>query len=269
MTQFKHIFFAASLTFGLAFSSASAHEFWINPQNYQGDSGSKIIASFHNGENFDGSNLAFFDRSSTRLQVLVGNKITDLTPRNGDRPAIDIDPVGDGLIVLAHETTPSSLTYKTWEKFDKFAKHKDFKDILSKHQARGLPPENFRESYTRHAKALIAVGTGLGADRALGLETEFVARTNPYVEGYSNEMQVQLFYKGTPRADAQVEVFEKSSDGTVTVTLQRTDAQGEAVIQTKPNHSYLLDAVVLRAPEQDSDGIAWETLWAALTFATP
>ena len=85
-------------------------------------------------------------------------------------------------------------------------------------------------------------------------------------------MPLQLFYQGTPRAGAQVEVFEKSPDGRVTITLLRTDPVGHVLIPVKPGHRYLIDSVVLRRP---SDELAenleldWESLWAALTFAVP
>jgi hypothetical protein len=85
-------------------------------------------------------------------------------------------------------------------------------------------------------------------------------------------MAVALFYQDAPRPDAQVEVFARAPDGTVTVTLHRTDAAGEARVPVAPGHDYLFDAVVLRpsleAGSQERAPV-WETLWAALTFAVP
>jgi hypothetical protein len=130
----------------------------------------------------------------------------------------------------------------------------------------------FRESYTRHVKALIGVGTGEGADAELGLATEFVAETNPYASDFNNNMKISLFYQGALRPDAQVEVFDRAPDDTVTITLYRTDAAGQADIPVTPGHDYLFDAVVLRpAPgaTTDENAIVWETLWAALSFSVP
>lgn len=205
--------------------------------------------------------------------MITQGKEIELTPRSGDSPALDVTaPVGDSLVVVAHETAPSRLTYKAWEKFLKFAAHKDFPNAATDHIAAGWSQDRFRESYTRHAKALIAVGSGSGADRAVGMATEFVALTNPYEASFANEMLVQLLLAGKPRPDAQVEVFARSPDGAVSVTLHRTGPDGIASIPVKRDHEYLFDAVTLR-PFADYDGTenspVWETLWAALTFKVP
>ena len=226
------------------------------------------MARFRNGENFEGMNLAFFANRSARYAVVMDAAETEITPRMGDSPALDIAAPGDGLAVVIHETTPASLTYEDWAKFQAFADHKDFPNIRARHLARGWPETGFTESYTRHAKALIAVGRGVGADRATGLQTEFVALANPYTDDLSGGMPVQLLYRGAPRGNAQVEVFDRAPDGTVTVSLHRTDAEGRATIPVASGHVYLFDAVVLREAPTDSPAV-WETLWAALTFAVP
>ena len=135
------------------------------------------------------------------------------------------------------------------------------------HDSRGLPEKGFSEIYTRYAKALIGVGSAQGADAPTGLETEFVALTNPYVDG-AGSMSVQLFYQSTPRANTQIEVFDRDADANVDITYVHTDGMGKAQIPTQAGHTYLLDAVVLR-PAPEDDKAVWETLWAALTFSAP
>jgi hypothetical protein len=173
--------------------------------------------------------------------------------------------------VIAYEATTARVGYETLEKFASFAAHKDFDGAVPRHRARGLPETDFGEAYSRHVKALVAVGDGAGQDRALGLATEIVALENPYTFGGS-ALPVQVLYRQDPRPDAQVELFEKAPDGRVAITYHRTDARGIARLPVKPGHEYLADAVVLREPgaqlAQDRD-VVWETLWAALTFAVP
>ena len=115
------------------------------------------------------------------------------------------------------------------------------------------------------------MGSGAGADAPVGLDTEIVALKNPYTDDPSTGLPVQVMYQGTPRAEAQIEVFEKMSSGTVRVFTLRTDAHGQATVPTLPGRSYLLDAVVLR-PTGNTDpdaGPLWHSLWASLTFAVP
>lgn len=231
-------------------------------------SDTSIAASFRNGEQFKGSQLAFFDSRSARLDLLQGGESRPIEARSGDIPAITVPTPDDGLVILVHQTAPSTLTYKTWDKFRKFAEHKDFAGIRARHLDRGLPEADFAETYTRFVKTLVAVGGGAGSDAGTGLETEFVALDNPYTDDLSNGMTVLLLYQGHPRGDAQVEVFERDETGAVAVTLLRTNEQGVVRVPVRSGRTYLLDAVVLR-PAPDDSAPVWETLWAALTFAVP
>ncbi len=246
----------------------SAHEFWIEPLEFQVESGAPMVANLKNGQEFQGNDLAYFSTSSTRFDVIHGDKVKPLEGRMGDRPAVNLTAGDDGLVVIVHETTPSRLKYATWEKFAKFVAHKDFKDMEARHTAAGFPREGFRESYTRHVKTLIAVGHGNGADTETGMATEIVAISNPYDPAFTGDMQIKLLLEGAPRPDAQIEVFARDTDGVVTITLHKTDAKGLATIPVLKGHDYLFDAVHIRPYTGDKDA-AWETLWAALTFGVP
>lgn len=252
------------MALALAPAWACAHEFWIEAPQWQVAPGATLTASLRNGEDFKGIELAYFESRIARFELVQEGRRAPVTGRMGDRPALSVPVSSPGLIVAAYESVPQSLTYAEWPKFAAFAAHKDFVDIATRHDARGLAREGFRERYTRHVKALFAAGDGAGADSALGLETEFVALTNPYTA--AGPVAVQLLYQGAPRADAQIEVFARAPGGEVTITTTRTDAQGQAEIAVSPGHAYLLDAVVLRPGTGD---VAWETLWAAMTFAIP
>lgn len=246
----------------------ASHEFWIEPEEYQVAPDQAIVAHFRNGEAFKGISLGYFSRQSRRFDLAMGERVWPIEARMGDVPALTHQmPPAPGLLALLHDTAPSTIRYKTWEKFAKFAAHKDFAGIRDRHLARGLPEADFTETYFRFAKALIAVGDGAGHDMPRGQETEFVALTNPYTDGLPH-IDVLLLYQGEPRADAQIEVFDKPPVGEVAITLARTDAAGKARIPVQPGHAYLLDAVVLR-PAPEGDASVWETLWAALTFAVP
>jgi uncharacterized GH25 family protein len=270
MISRPHLFaltaFVATMFLGPA--TSIAHEFWIEPQEYQVQSDAPLIADLRNGQKFTGSELAYFDKRFQRFDLVQNGKTIPADGRMGDVPALQLKAQGDGLLVIVHQTVPKTLRYSEWEKFAAFVTHKGFDDIPARHAARGLPDKGFSETYTRYAKALVGIGTSEGRDAPTGMETEFVALTNPYTDDPSQGMAVQLLYQGAPRADAQIEVFDRNPDDVVTISLERTDADGKATIPIHAGHTYLLDAVVLReAPENDK--AVWESLWAALTFAVP
>lgn len=249
-------------------STTYAHEFWIEPQNYQVQKGAPITADLKNGQKFKGSNLAYFDNRIARFEVVQNGTVTPVTGRLGDVPALQVTAPDDGLLVVVHQTAPSKITYKEWDKFQAFADHKDFGEMRARHESLGFPTDKFKETYTRYAKALIAVGDGNGADAPTGMETEFVALSNPYTDNLTQGMAVQVLYRDASRPDAQIEIFDRAPDNTVTITTTPTNAEGRALIPVLPGHTYLLDAVVLREAPKGGDTV-WETLWAALTFSVP
>ncbi|MEM8540123.1 MAG: DUF4198 domain-containing protein [Pseudomonadota bacterium] len=254
-------------------SSALAHELWLDPLKYQAKKGEKIVADIVVGQNFVGSRQPYIPDNFVRFDIALGDEMMPVAGRLGDRPAANIDALGDGLNVLIYQTTALDVFYIEWEKFLRFVEHKDFKGAAEQHVERGIPTdERFREVYARFAKSLIAVGDGVGQDRAFGLETEIVALENPYTDNMQDGLDIQVLYKDQPRVDAQVEVFERSPiEGVeVNVFTTRTNDQGIATIDVKSGHTYQLDAVVLREPDAVLfDNAAWETLWANLTLAIP
>jgi hypothetical protein len=108
------------------------------------------------------------------------------------------------------------------------------------------------------------------------MATEFVALENPYVDDMTDGIDVQLFYQGKPRINAQIEVFQMDPEGHVEISLMRSDSEGKATIPVRKGHRYLIDSVVIRTPSQATldristpNNVKWETLWAALTFKVP
>jgi cobalt/nickel transport protein len=252
---------------------AYAHEFWLEAQKYQVEPGETLAVDLRNGEQFKGNALSYFPSNTTRFEMVLDGDVTSIQPRMGDAPALQAAaPEDEGLLVILHEAAPSTVTYTEWQKFINFAEHKDFPTVIEDHVAAGYPQDRFKETYTRHSKALIAVGSGAGADRSFGLATELIALTNPYRPNFDGQMQVRVTYQDAPRAGAQIEVYERHGDAPVTITKHRTDARGIASFGVSPGGTYLVDAVVLRpATPQASDPNRplWETLWASLTFAVP
>ncbi len=248
-----------------------AHEFWIEPLDYQVEAEGRIQGELVNGQEFEGSKLGYLPQRFSRFTVASEMRQGNVENRLGARPALDIDPLTEGLHVISYQSQMSTVNYAEWAKFLSFAEHKNFEDIEARHDARGLPRDGFDEGYWRFSKTLVGVGNSLGNDFRSGLATEFVALDNPYTDDVTGGLRVQLYYLDDLRPDVQVELFEKASDGAVEVTLHRTDENGIATLPVKAGHSYLVDAVVLREPSPDlvAADIAWETLWAALTFEVP
>ncbi|MFL2798861.1 MAG: DUF4198 domain-containing protein [Paracoccaceae bacterium] len=261
------------IIFGLLFTnSVYAHEFWISPVNYEIGIYKPFEAHFRIGQNFNGSSYSFIEINTKRHEVMQAGKIIKVSARNGDRPAFQLPGLPNGLAILVHETSNNVLKYSDFEKFINFVNHKSFQGLPQEHISRGLPKIDFNESYSRHAKSLVAIGDGAGKDVSVGLKIEIIALTNPYTDDLRNGMYVQVFMAGQPRANVQVELFERpinSREG-AQIKLYKTDDQGIAIVPVTVGHEYMLDNVALIPLEPKFEGDpVWHSLWANLTFSVP
>lgn len=263
---------AVATVLGLAFStdSAQAHEFWLAPEAWQVAPGDPLEVRLRVGQRLRGPSFVLRPDETRRFEVIHGDQVQPVTGRMGDDPALAMPAPGTGLAIVVHETEDTWLTWRAAEKFQAFLEEKDLTGIWQAHLDRGLPPQDFRESYRRHAKALIAVGDGAGADRRVGLRIEIVALDNPYTDDLSGGMGLQLWLDGQPRADARLTLFDRAPDRSVTETVYRTDAAGRVRVAVTPGHDYLADSVVIapRDPAPPAEAV-WHSDWAALGFAVP
>ena len=207
----------------LLMGTGIAHEFWIEPDSYRVDEQSELVAYLRNGENFEGSPNVYLSSNTTRFDLVSSDQQNPVIAREGDSPALKMQAQQPGLTVVVHQSSVSVLTYTKWEKFQRFADHKDFPNIRARHKARSLAEHYFKEAYTRFSKSLIAVNDGAGEDRKTGLEIELVALQNPYTDDLSEGMKVIAYYKDEIHPNAQIELFEKSPNNEVKITLHRTD----------------------------------------------
>ncbi len=266
----KPVFLAATVALLLLTDKGAAHEFWIDPQEFAIDVGDTLLADLRVGQEFSGAAMSFLPRNFVTFEVIAGGEATVVEGRFGDIPALNMPDLPEGLAVVVHETTLNRLAWTDWERFFNFAVHKDLGDVVALHEARGLPQEDVIENYFRFAKSLVAVGDGAGSDIRVGLLTELVALANPYTDDLSAGMPVQLWYDGEVRPDYQIELFEETPEGEVTITYHRTNSDGVALLPVMPGMTYMVDSVFLAPlePTADSDAI-WATYWANLTFMVP
>ena len=254
----------------------TAHEFWIEPKKFIVESNEKISGNLFVGQIMKGVSYGYYPKNFKQFEIKTNNGIKSLIGRIGDKPAINIPAQGDSLVTIIHATTDSMVSYNDWTTFDKFLTEKNFTSIRSKHLQSNFPKKQFKEIYSRYAKALIGSGTSVGSDQKTGLEVELVLKENPYTQDLTNGLTIELFYKGLPRADTQIEIFSRDSHKIVTRNVVFTNELGQAVIQVKRQTDYMINSVVMRQPIHDKTNIAdsnqpilWESLWASISFKVP
>lgn len=266
----KPVYLALTIAALAVTDKATAHEFWIDPQDFTVDVGETLMADLRVGQEFSGAAMSFLPRNFDQFTVINGGATIEVDGRFGDIPALNIGDLNDGLAVIVHQTTANQITWSEWERFLNFAIHKDLGDVTAMHEARGLSLEDVTEDYIRYAKSLVAVGDGAGDDVRVGMRAELVVLTNPYTDFTIAGVPMELWYDDELQPDYQVELFAEDAEGNVTITLHRTDVWGIVLLPVEPGMTYMADAVFLEAVEPASEGDAiWVTHWANMTFATP
>ncbi|MBB5516604.1 hypothetical protein FHS89_002635 [Rubricella aquisinus] len=243
-------------------STATAHEYWIEAEDFALAPGAALKADLKVGQDLSGNRLSYFPPGFVRFDLYDNAGARPVEGRIGDRPALSASDLAPGLTIAALETTPSSLTWSEAETFQAFLDYDGLEWVAAVHRDRGLPAEGFSESYTRYAKALISVGTPIGQDQVTGLTFELVALENPYA--FDGPLPVLLLYRGAPKAGTQIALFHRAPDGTVSRELFRTDAAGQAVIPRRGAGLSLLSAVHMEP--RAGDPHVWHSLWASLTY---
>lgn len=261
-----------------------AHEMWLEPVLFEITKGDKFSAHEKVGQNFKGNKYAYLDLSYEKLSYTINDITHPLSPRLGSLPAVQGVIEEEGLLVLSAKTTRSKLTYKDRNIFNKFLKAEGLEWVSKAHKDRDLPEIGFTEVYRRFPKSLIKVGNGLGKDKALGLDLEWVALTNPYAFNHevNDKIKLQLLSQGKPYEGVKANVFTKiKPDSSKSLTVAKakvihtehvTDEKGILSLSVKKNSVYLVNAVKMIEPDLDTShkyNAVWESLWASMTFEVP
>lgn len=276
-TEFR-IFHVLALVGCLAGSvvDTSAHEFWIEPDASQIEIGASFSATLNVGQDLAGSTYSYLPQRFERFTVTSGGSTKPVESRVGDNPALQMSVDQPGLQIIAYQSEIEGLTYTSPEKFEQFLDYEGLDWVLEEHKRRGLPAENFRESYSRFAKSLVQVGPynpdTSSEDRAVGLPIELVALNSPFEPG-REQIDVQLLRSGLPLDNIQIATFQRNSDGSVSRRLTRSNADGMAEIEISGDGFILISAVQMEAIKPDQEPVAvngrvpvWQSLWASLSF---
>ena len=261
-----------SVGFILSASSIQAHEFWIEPSDYflQNEN---LEAHLKVGQEFEGMRLMYDPNRFEKFKILSGskNKSIDVKGTIGDIPAINLKPDLEGLLIIYHETEDKLVDYKKFSKFKSFVSEKGYEKLISTHQERKLPLENFIESYRRYAKSLISYNGTEGIDKKTGLLFEFVLSHNPYDELKDNIVEATLFYKNRPYPRNLVSIFIKNKSNKINLYKVLTDNKGRFSFSIKPGDTYLLDSVIITPKKGNpiKKEPVWHSIWASTTFSVP
>lgn len=255
----------------LVATSATAHDFWLQPQVFQTKPGAAIPITALTGHGDDRGRWEANAKLVVMLKAIGPSGTVDLHTAFKQRGAgahfthVFTKP---GVHILAMQTDHASSELPSG-RFEGYAKEEGLTPILEYRAQKGTADTVGREIYSRRAKTLIQVGSGTGrADpittKAVGLTLEIVPETDPYALGKSRNLPVRVYYEGKALSGATVKLTNLNSDKKP-VAIIKTDNTGRAVFNIPNRGAWLLN-VVWSEPIKGNPDADYETIFSSLTF---
>ena len=116
--------FTVFMIYNFPVTSVHSHEMWLEPKAFQLNTTDLLEVNIKLGEKLQGINLPFIPNYEEFYWSQGGEKVS-IESRLGDRPAFSEIIGRDGLTSIVYVSKSSNLTYKEFDKFEKFSKDKD------------------------------------------------------------------------------------------------------------------------------------------------
>jgi uncharacterized GH25 family protein len=216
----------------------SAHDFWVQPDTYHVEPGISVPITLQVGHGPARQRSLLPLRRITRIEA-VGPDGTGIDLRD----ALNLGAATrDGVL-----TFPAAGTYAVVLETD--------------NRARTLDGD---ESYSRHSKALVQVGSAASAQatRPLGMTLEIVPDVNPY--SAAGALPIHVLFEGKTVAGALVELTNLENDATP-IAAHLTDERGRSSFVMPSGGKWLL-SVVWKKLRADNEETRFESYFSSLSF---
>lgn len=252
----------------LASLSAVAHDFWIEPRDFQPAVGDTVPVVLRVGEDFAGTSQPLIPDWFSDYAAYGPQGRQPVTGMIGDDPAGSVTVDTPGSWVVGYRSTRSFVELDP-ARFNAYLDKEGLEWVRDVRQARGDAALHAREYYSRCAKAIINSGSpdSSVATTPLGYRLELIPKRDPYSLTAGDTLAVRLLYESRPLANILVVAF--TADAPEQKFQLRTSADGIAEIPLDRPGTWLVKAVhMIEVPATDTVA-EWESFWASLTFLLP
>jgi uncharacterized GH25 family protein len=255
--------------FLLIWSTAQAHDFWIEARPFRAAPGDLVDVSLRVGEHFKGEPVGRTPERIARFVVVGAGETADVPGTEGRDPAGMFRAKQEALYVIGYLSRPSFIELGAAD-FEAYLREEGLDNIIELRKQRNETDKPAKETYSRAAKSLVSAGPATsGFDRSLDFPLEFIPESNPYAMKPGDSLQVRLLFQGKTLTGAAVAALSKNDPERR--VQARTDEHGKASFRLDRPGLWMIKAVhMFPAREEFTDeGIRradWESLWATLTF---
>jgi uncharacterized GH25 family protein len=257
-------------------SSATAHDFWVQPDQYwlAPDVATDMTLQVGHGALRQRSPIPL--RRITRYEAISPdgtalNLRDDLRLGNEAKDGV-FKLRAPGTYVMVLETDDRAQVHLPAIRFNDYLKVEGLTPAIEERQRLHRTDADGSENYGRCAKSLVQVGPPDASlqkqiTKTLGLNLEIIPQRNPYAEPRSATLPVLILYEGRPVAGALVKLTNLEHDE-VPFEVHTTDAKGQASFEMPAAGSWLLNVIWTKAqpPTSDTD---FKTTFSSLSFGFP
>lgn len=251
---------------------ANAHDSWLQPKSFQAAAGDRVPLTFYVGHHGEQHSAKLSPRPAWlwSMKARGHHGTTDLLKTRGFKPAAGVTLDRPGTYLLSFDTGDFRNRMSPKE----FAVYLDEEGLAGAEAAWRQAPissREVRESYRRHAKALVQVGTGEHAldgpvTRRIGQRLEIVPGANPYRLGGGSSLPATVWFRNKPLAGALVTLGDLDRPKDPLVSM-RSDAEGNVSFRLPRAGRWMMN-VVWSVPSS-ATSTDFQTSFSSLTFAVP
>ena len=252
---------------------AWGHDFWLQPREYWLPPTVVTPLTLQVGHGPYRQRSPIPSRRITRFATVgPGGGLLDLRERLHPGDALEDGSLAfpnPGVYVVILETDNQAQSHLPAIRFNDYLQVEGLTPALEERQRLNRMDADGSEIYSRHAKALVRVGTGNQVSsgwvtRPVGLPLEIVPEINPYATPRPVALPVQVLYGGQPLPGALVKLTELEHDAEPFET-HRTDASGRATFALPDQGTWLLNVIWTR-PLPKTEETDFETVFSSLSF---
>jgi len=272
--RFRRALFGVTLA--LFASSAMAHDFWIQPNDFWVDPMTPVSFSLQVGHG------PFRQRSPIPLNRIAGFEAISMDGSKIDlRDRLQLGGQADnghiafskpGTYVLVMETDARAQSHLPAIRFNDYLEVEGLTPALEQREQTHRMSADGSENYSRRAKALVQVGRPDGRSQGqvtepLGLTLEIVPEQNPYALPQPSALRVRVIFEGQALAGALVKLTNLEHDE-APFEMHLTDREGRARFAMPAHDAWLLNVIWTKVLP-DTRETDFETFFSSLSFGFP
>ncbi len=251
------------LALGVLISSlANAHQFWIQPSDYDPSVGEQVGVFLKTGH---GDKLESFPRNAqhfTRFMMVGPEGSLVVSGQEGTDPAGWVKPTKAGVHTLVYESVATRSEMEP-ERFEAYLKEESLDQVISERAKRGESSKPGISTYVRCAKSLLNVSSTSQAARTVGLPLELSIEKGLAGHRPGQPLTFLLQFEGKPASGVTVAAMD-THDPNHPITA-RTDQQGKVTLVLPKSAEWLISAVHM-IPARPAAKADWESFRASLSF---